>query len=65
MEALHYYIVCFITGGLFGTQPASEFCLTLSNANVSASIDLDAKYISVLVRIHYKICCHMHACLRN
>jgi len=30
-------------GGIFGTQPANEYCFTLYNANVVSSVEFDLK----------------------
>jgi len=30
-------------GGTFGAQPANEYCFTLSNANVTSSVEFDLK----------------------
>ena len=39
---VYCYILCI--GGTFGTQPANEYCFTLSNANVISSVGFDLKY---------------------
>lgn len=33
------------TGGLFGTQPANEYCFTLSNANVTFTVGSNSRYV--------------------
>ena len=41
-----YRVYCYI-GGTFGTQPANEYCFTLSNTNVISSVGFDLKYVAM------------------
>ena len=43
------------TGGLFGAQPANEYCFTLLNPNVIFSAGFDLKYVHIYVHFKHNI----------
>jgi len=46
-----YYI-----GGSFGTQPANEYCFTLSSANVTFTAGFNSRYVN----LHTYMCATMY-----
>ena len=40
-------IILTLVGGLFDSQPANEYCFTLSNANVTFSVGSNSRYVVI------------------
>ena len=61
-------VLCRYIGGIFGNQPANEYCLTLSNANVTFSVGFNSRYALVYsacfmsVGVYIAICTYVCGC---
>ena len=42
-------------GGSFGNQSANEYCLTLSNANVTTSVGFNSRYVCSYMHVHFYV----------